>query len=60
MGRGPTLLLAKSDKGMIFGGFTPAKWIKSKDKEFIPDPSGKSFLFSLSKKLSFPIKESQK
>jgi hypothetical protein len=29
-GVGSTLLIAKSDKGKIFGAYTPAKWLKTK------------------------------
>ena len=32
VGKAPTLLLAKSDKGLIFGGFTPCKWLKTKEQ----------------------------
>ena len=31
-GRSNTLMIAKSEKGQIFGGFTPAKWLNTKDK----------------------------
>jgi hypothetical protein len=31
-GRGPTLMIAKSDKGRIFGAYTPAKWLNTKEK----------------------------
>jgi hypothetical protein len=31
-GHGNTLMIAKSDKGMIFGGYTPAKWLNTKEK----------------------------
>ena len=32
VGKGPTLMIAKSDKGKVFGGFTPAKWLNTKEK----------------------------
>jgi hypothetical protein len=60
VGKAPTLLLAKSDKGLIFGGFTPCKWLKTKEQEFVSDPGAKSFLFSLAKNMTFPIKANQK
>jgi hypothetical protein len=59
-GHAPTLLLVKSEKGLIFGGYTPCKWLKAKEQEFVSDPAGRSFLFSLSKNMMFPIKASQK
>jgi hypothetical protein len=31
-GRPNTLMIAKSEKGQIFGGFTPAKWLNTKEK----------------------------
>lgn len=58
--KSPTLLIAKSDKGFIFGGYTPCRWLKTKEQEFVSDPESKSFLFSLSKKTVFPIKPNQK
>ena len=39
-GRSPTLLLVKSDKDFVFGGYTPCKWLKTKEKEYVSDPSG--------------------
>jgi hypothetical protein len=27
-----TLMIAKSEKGQVFGGFTPAKWLNTKEK----------------------------
>lgn len=58
-GRPNTLMIAKSDKGQIFGGFTPARWLNTKEKEFVGDPSATSFLFSLDHSLVFPIKRNQ-
>ena len=52
-------MIAKSDKGQIFGGFTPARWLNTKEKEFVGDPSATSFLFSLDHSLVFPIKRNQ-
>lgn len=58
-GKGPTLMIAKSDKGKVFGGYTPAKWLNTKEKEYVNDPTGTSFLFSLTSSLVFPIKKNQ-
>ena len=58
-GRPNTLLIAKSDKGHLFGAFTPAKWLNTKEKEFVGDPTAASFLFSLDHNLVFPIKRNQ-
>ena len=55
-GHAPTLMIAKSDKGFIFGGFTPCKWIKTKEKEYVSDPTVGSFLFSLTKNQVFKLK----
>ena len=57
VGRAPTLMIAKSDKGKIFGGYTPAKWLNTKEKEYVSDPTGTSFLFSLNSNMVFPIKK---
>jgi hypothetical protein len=53
-------MIAKSDKGLIFGGFTPCKWIKTKEKEYVNDPTAQSFLFSLNRTEMYKIKENQK
>ena len=58
-GHGPTLLLVKSEMGRIFGGYTPAKWLNTKEKEYVGDPTSTSFLFSLDHSLVFPIKKNQ-
>ena len=58
-GQAHTLLLVKSDKGRIFGGYTPARWLNTKDKEYVSDPTSTSFLFSLDHNLVFPIKKNQ-
>lgn len=52
-------MIAKSDKGKIFGAFTPAKWLNTKEKEYVGDPTATSFLFSLTSTLVFPIKKNQ-
>lgn len=59
VGRAPTLMLAKSDKGKVFGAYTPAKWLNTKEKEYVGDPTATSFLFSLTDGLVFPIKKNQ-
>lgn len=59
VGRAPTLMIAKSDKGKIFGGYTPAKWLNTKEKEYVSDPTATSFLFSLNSNMVFPIKKNQ-
>jgi hypothetical protein len=32
VGRAPTLMLAKSDKGKVFGAYTPSRWLNTKEK----------------------------
>ena len=43
--KGPTLILIKTTKNRIFGGFTPLEW--NKNKSYLTDESGKTFIFSL-------------
>jgi hypothetical protein len=31
-GHGDTLMIAKSEKGNIFGAYTPCKWLNTKEK----------------------------
>ena len=53
--KGPTLVIIKSEKDCIFGGYTSKAW-KSKEKgEFQSDE--KAFLFSLTKKTKHEINE---
>ena len=55
-----TIIIAKTKKGKIIGGFTPLsfyppnnKWTYWNDYEDIKDESNSSFLFSLSEKEKF-------
>ena len=43
--KGPTLILIKTTKNKIFGGFTPLNW-KTEDKSF-SDETNQTFIFSL-------------
>ena len=43
--KGPTLILIKTTKDKIFGGFTPLNW--DNKKEYIYDKSTQTFIFSL-------------
>lgn len=53
--KGPTLVVIKSSKGMVFGGYTSKSW-KSKAKgEFQEDD--KAFIFSLTKKTKHELHE---
>lgn len=54
-----TLMIAKSEKGQVFGGFTPSKWLNTKEKQYVGDPTASSFLFSLDNNLIFPIRRNQ-
>ena len=58
-GRPNTLMIAKSENGQVFGGFTPAKWLNTKEKEFVGDHTAASFLFSLDHNMVFPIRRNQ-
>jgi hypothetical protein len=53
-GQGPLLLLCKSEAGELFGGFTGEARFNC-EGEFVPDHSGRAFLFSLSRNLVFGI-----
>ena len=43
--KGPTLILVKTTKNKIFGGFTPLDWKKNGDQLY--DKSNQTFIFSL-------------
>ena len=49
--QGPTLILAKTTKNKIFGGFTPLDW--KKKGGFIKDINNQTFIFSLNLKKKF-------
>ena len=49
--KGPTLILVKTTKNKIFGGFTPLNW--SNDGGAIKDFSNQTFIFSLNLKKKF-------
>ena len=51
--KGPTLILIKTTKNKIFGGFTPLNW-KKEDKELI-DESNQTFIFSLNLKKKYDL-----
>lgn len=53
------MVVVKSTMKKIFGGYTPCKWLDTKEKEYIPDKKGESFLFSADEKLVFPIRPHQ-
>ena len=44
--KGPTLVLIKTTKNKIFGGFTPLDWKKEKENSIL-DNSNQTFIFSL-------------
>ena len=57
-----TIIIAKTKKGKIIGGFTPLSfnpsdnWTSYFDYEDIKDESNSSFVFSLSEKNKFQLK----
>ena len=51
--KGPTLILIKTTKNRIFGGFTPLHWAKTGSG--IKDPSNQTFIFSLDLNKKFDI-----
>ena len=51
-GKGPTIVLFKSDKGKRFGGFTSISW--HSEERYSNDPN--AFLFSLNIKAQFIVK----
>ena len=57
--KGPTLILIKTKKNQIFGGFTSLNW--NKEYEGVKDPSNQTFIFSLDlfKKFDMINKEKQ-
>jgi hypothetical protein len=54
-GHANTLLLIRDTKGNIFGGFTPVEWESTGCLK--PDPSLKSFLFTLKNPHLFPARK---
>ncbi len=54
-----TMVVVKSVKGRVFGGYTPCKWLDTKETEYIADTHRQSFLFSLDEKLVFPVRQNQ-
>ena len=51
--KGPTLILIKTTKNKIFGGFTPLNW---KNKGFwIKDSNNRTFIFSLNSKKKYKL-----
>jgi hypothetical protein len=53
-GHANTLTLIEDTEGNIFGGFTPVKWDSNSNGK--PDPSLKSFLFTLKNPHNFPAR----
>ncbi len=58
-----TIIIAKTKKGKIIGGFTPlilnpsANWSSPYEYQYIKDESNSSFIFSLSEKQKFQLKK---
>ena len=53
--KGPTLVLIKTTKDKIFGGFTPLNW-KKEENTYIKDISNQTFIFSLNLNKKFDMK----
>ena len=56
--KGPTLVLIKTTKNKIFGGFTPLNW--ENKGEYIVDESNQTFIFSLNLMKSYDMIISKK
>jgi hypothetical protein len=57
-GHANTLTLIKDTQGNIFGGFTPVEWETTSGGKYLykADPSGATFLFTLTNPHNFPAK----
>lgn len=54
----PTLVVVRSSNGNKFGGFTEATWANSIHNSYgqsVADPSNRSFVFSLTNNMKFPL-----
>ena len=58
--KGPTLLLIKTDKNRIFGGFTPLNWSMRGECNSLKDKSNQTFIFSLNSMKKFDLKDKNK
>jgi hypothetical protein len=56
-GHANTLTLIEDTEGNIFGGFTPVEWESRSNLKYKPDPSLKSFLFTLKNLHGFPARK---
>lgn len=56
--KGPTIVLIQTEKGRKFGGYAHVSWSKNSPGIYKKDAS--SFLFSLDKRLIFPVKNPEK
>ena len=55
--KGSTIVICKTNYGKIIGGFTPCKWISPIGAgQFFRDETGLSFLFSLTLKEMYPLR----
>ncbi|CAD8095641.1 unnamed protein product [Paramecium sonneborni] len=59
-GKNNLLMVFQSQNEVVFGGYTPCYWIKSKKGEYINDETLTSFLFSQTNNKIYPIKQEGK
>jgi len=53
------MVVVKSIQKKLFGGYTPCRWLDTKEKEYIADTKRESFLFSVDERMVFPIRTHQ-
>ena len=56
--KGPTLIIIKTTKNRIFGGFTPLNWIKGGG--LIIDEANQTFIFSLDLMKKYDMRDNKK
>ena len=60
VGKSLTITIVSTNHNKLIGGFTPVAWKNPTNSiDFVEDESNRSFLFSLSRREKYPIKESR-